>query len=64
MPTTSPNPVPEHVSLQRAAEIFDRDESTIRRWIRRGDLDAVKIGGRVAITLDALAAAVKPVVPR
>ena len=62
MPT--PSPIPETIPLRRAADLLGKHERTVRRWIERGDLAAVKIGGRIAIPLDALSAAVKPVEPR
>ena len=64
MPTPPASPIPEHVPLREAADMLGKDERTLRRWIERGDLPAAKIGGRLVITLDALAAAVKPVEPR
>lgn len=62
--TAPASPIPETIPLRRAADLLGKHERTVRRWIERGDLAAVKIGGRIAIPLDALSAAVKPVEPR
>jgi excisionase family DNA binding protein len=59
-----PSPIPETVPLRLVAELYGKDESTIRRWIRRGRLPAVMVGGRVCVPLDALSAAVVPVIPK
>ena len=40
-------PVPEAVSIQRAALLLDVHEDTIRRWIRTGDLEAVRVGPKL-----------------
>ena len=35
-----------HVSIKKAAEIFDVDPSTLHRWKKRGYLVPVEVGGK------------------
>lgn len=66
MPATA-NPAPTapttYISLQEGVARGYAAESTLRAWIRDGRLPAVKIGGRVKVTvedLDALALSKTP----
>jgi excisionase family DNA binding protein len=39
-----PDDDPKLYSVREVAELFDVDPESVRRWIRRGDLDASKVG--------------------
>jgi excisionase family DNA binding protein len=47
--------VKEWVTLKEAAIMTERDESTVRKWIRLGELDSYKIGPSICVkTLELL----------
>jgi excisionase family DNA binding protein len=37
------------LSIRQAAYLVDRDEDTVRRWIRSGQLRAVRVRGRLYV---------------
>jgi excisionase family DNA binding protein len=39
----------EWVTLKEAALLVERDESTVRKWIREGKLDSYKIGPSICV---------------
>jgi len=45
-----PRPRPVTYTVAEVAEIVDRDPATVRRWIRNGYLDAVRIGREYRIS--------------
>jgi excisionase family DNA binding protein len=49
---------PEHIGLQQAAERCGVSYRTVRRWIAKGEIDAVRVGPRLlkvdAAAVDAL----------
>ncbi|WP_181158526.1 helix-turn-helix domain-containing protein [Leucobacter massiliensis] len=47
--------VPSYVTMDEAAQALAVSRDTIRRMIRRGDLDARKIGKSVRVTAESLA---------
>ncbi len=50
MATNDPAPrreLSDVVSIQRAARLLDVHPNTIRNWIARGEIDAVRVGPRV-----------------
>lgn len=49
-----------YISMDEAAEILDLSRDTIRRMIRRGELEARKFGKSVRITVASLEAAGEP----
>lgn len=40
----SKEPLPEAVSIKKAAEVLSVNEMTVRRWIQRGFLKAYRVG--------------------
>ena len=52
----------ELMSVQEIATLFQVNEFTIRRHIRKGDLPAVKVGGRVRVRRADVEAFMKPMV--
>ncbi len=44
------------LTVKRAAERLDVHEETIRRWIKKGDLEAVQVGRVFVISEKSLAA--------
>lgn len=44
---------PKLVSVETAAEALEVSESTVRRWIKSGDIPYTKIGGSIRIDLAA-----------
>jgi excisionase family DNA binding protein len=51
--------LPQMLSIETAAERLDVSHWTVRTWIRLGRLDAVKIGRRLLVREDAIAALLK-----
>jgi len=47
-------PTRAYLRIQEAADYFGVCSRTIRRWIERGTLKAIKIGGSVRITRDSV----------
>ena len=47
--------VEEHVSPERVALLFDLSVSKVRKAIRRGELDVIRIGRQVRISRSSLA---------
>jgi excisionase family DNA binding protein len=39
----------EWITLKEAALLAERDESTVRKWIRLGELDSYKIGPSICV---------------
>ncbi len=42
----------EYLTLQEVAQAVKVSETTVRRWVRSGDLPAFKVGGRGQIRID------------
>ncbi|MEJ7790782.1 MAG: helix-turn-helix domain-containing protein [Gaiellaceae bacterium] len=53
---TSHEVPPLYLSIQRAGDLCSVSTSTLRRWIERGDIRAVAVGGRTLIATDDLRA--------
>lgn len=45
---------PEVFGIEECASVFDVHPKTIARWVRDGDLPAMKVGGSVVFRRDAL----------
>ena len=47
-------------TVQRFARQYDVHPTTVFRWIKNGELRAMRIGGRVLVLLDSLPPALEP----
>ena len=54
---------PEYLTVQGAAALLDVHADTIRRMIRAGQLEAVKVGRVIRIPRSALETALEPAAP-
>jgi excisionase family DNA binding protein len=62
---TKPSTLPDELlTMRQAMEIAQVADATIRRWIRRKELRAYKLGGQVRIARDDLLKLLQPWSPR
>jgi excisionase family DNA binding protein len=54
---------PDYLTVQGAAALLDVHADTIRRMIRAGQLEAVKVGRAIRIPRSALETALEPAAP-
>ena len=51
----SPRSLPQYLSVSVVARLLEVSQATVRRWIARGELDAIRINGVVRVAVDELA---------